>query len=655
MSKRKRLDGKRARFRRRLRVLSVFFVMGALLIVSRMYQLTIINGQEYAEKGNVQKCSDISSEAYRGPIVDRNGVTLATTVPASGVSRERPYAYDPAHARGLAPLLGREPAELDRILAKGGSSFVWLSRGVDVDSARAIRRLGIEGIGIHRSQRRSYPQGNVAAHLIGFTGTDGGLEGVEKAFDEEITGNPLTVHICTDVRGRVFLSRGDIPGVNQGATVHLSIDATLQSIAETELAKRVEETEAIGGVVVMLDPRNGDVLAMANSPSYDPNDFRKSGWAARRNRAVTDLFEPGSTMKPFVIAAAMDAGVISASDRFFCENGRMMVEGWRKPIRDHHPYGWLDVGEILKVSSNICSAKIGAKLGATTLYRYLKGFGFDRKNDLPILGEARGLVPPASQWRPIRLANVSFGQGISVNALQLASAFATLANGGVRMKPRVVSHVSDQNGSLLRFFPEQAEQRLLSREVAETVTRMIEAVVSDEGTAPQARIDGVRVAGKTGTAQKAGRNGYMPGKYIASFAGFLPADDPRVVIVVIIDEPHGSHYGGVVAAPVFKAVAEASLEYLDIPRALPQPHDLPPELFKITNPLPPEQVVTADASVGRIPDVHGMSLRAALRALDGCGCEIKTEGRGYVIAQEPKAGTSLDVSAEVSLKLSRRL
>ncbi len=637
--------------------------LGGVVLVGRMYDLQVVKGEHYKRLSEQTKCKDRIEIAYRGPIVDRNGVVLATTTSASKVSRGVGYRYDPSHAGELAPLLGIDRATLDSKLAQGGESFRWLSRGVDEDVSTAIRNLRIPGVEIHQSQERSYPQGSTAAHIIGFTGADAdGLEGVEKMFDKEIRGSSVSVHVCRDVTGRVFLSNSEDTGLNRGGTAYLTLDATLQSIAEAELAKQVEKTHATAGAVVMMDPKTGEILALANVPTFDPNDVDESALAARRNRVVTDLFEPGSTMKPFVVAAAMEDGLIQPEDKFFCENGRLMVPGWRKPIRDHHPYGTLDVGSVIRVSSNICSAKIGWMLGPKRLYEYLTAFGFDRLTHIEMPGERRGMVLPPDKWKQINTTTISFGQGISVTALQLATAFSTIANDGVRMQPRIVRKITDQYGQVTRDFPLQEERRVISADVAIKMRRMMAAVVSRQGTASAAMIDGVPAAGKTGTAQKAENGRYSDSRWLASFAGFLPVEDPRVVIVVMVDEPKGMHYGGLIAGPVFKSIAEASLDYLGIERELPAPTNELDKLFEADDePLLLEAAATDPAAPpvatpsGAMPDLRGLPLRAAMRALARCDCEVKIEGHGFVVSHEPTAGSTLDPSSAVSLKLAATL
>lgn len=653
----------RNRFSTNLFCVAACCALGGASIVGRMAYLTMVRGDQMLEAGLREKCHDSVHMAYRGPIVDRNGAVLATTVAASMVSREKPYVYDSGHAKVLAPLLGQDVAKVDARLREGGDSFLWLSNGVNEDTATAIRNLNIPGVGIHISQERSYPQGMTAAHVIGFAGRDSkGLEGVEKLFDNQIRGESVTVNVCKDIYGRVFLSNSEDTGMNRGATVHLTLDATLQSIAETELTRQVTEVHAAAGAVVMMDPHTGEILALANVPTFDPNDVDASPSAARRNRVVTDLFEPGSTMKPFVVAGALDAGLIKPEDKFFCENGRFYVEGWHKPIRDHHPYGWLDTTGVIRVSSNICSAKIGMILGPHRLYDYLNAFGFDRPTRIEMVGERRGMVLPWEKWRKIHNTTISFGQGISVTALQLASAYSTLANDGVRMQPRIVQKVTDQYGSTIKYFPLQEERRVVGVEVAREMRQMLAAVVGKGGTAARAQIDGVPAAGKTGTAQKAENGGWSSDRWLASFAGFFPVENPRVVVVVMIDEPKGAvHYGGLIAAPVFKAIAEASLDYLGVERELPPPSDEIDRYFQAPSGDATELLeaagppATMQPGSGVMPDLRGLPLRSAMKVLSDYHCDVHVEGHGFVVAHEPAAGHPLDASSPVSLKLSQSL
>jgi cell division protein FtsI (penicillin-binding protein 3) len=640
----------RNRFSRRLYFVSAVLVLGAAAITAEMVQLTVVRGEELAGKVRKVSCVDSVRMSYRGQILDRNGSALAASMAASRVAARRAvYTYDAKHAVQLAPLLGKRPDELDKMLRDDPRRFLWLSKSLGVDDSNAIRRLDIGGIDIYRDQYRTYPQGPLAAHIVGFTGEEAkGLEGIELALDEEIRGTPVSVRVCRDVHGQVFLNEGDRSGIVRGATVELTIDATLQAIAEAELNAQVAQYEAAGGTVVVMDPQTGEILAMANAPAFDPNRYFEATKPARRNRSVTDVFEPGSTAKALVIAAALDAGVVKPEDEFFCENGAMRVGRWT--IHDHHPHGTLNVTDILKVSSNICTAKIGALLGQEKLGAYLMGFGFGRTSGaLGLIGESKGLMADPARWGEVRTANISFGQGVSITALQLASSFATLANDGARMKPYVIKSVRRSDGTLVVDNEPQVESQVISADVARKVSAMLESVTNPGGTATRAAIEGVRVAGKTGTAQKAEAGRYSKDRWLSSFVGYLPADQPRMVIAASIDEPKGNHFGGVVAAPVFKRIAEASLDYLGIHRDV-APVPAPP-VIAIEAEVPPRELPNVIAYDGTMPDLRGLSLRTAMRALDGCACDLRIEGHGYVVEQQPEPGVVLDRTASVALTL----
>lgn len=645
----------RSLFAWRLRIVGAVCVLAAVALVVRMVKLTIVDGPSLRRQVGSIACNDSVEASYRGRILDRNGAALATSVEAFQVAvRRNEYRFDAAEVPALAEALEVDRRELERKLRSDPAKFFWLSRSLGTDAANRVRGLGIRGVDVYPDQRRTYPHGTLAAHVLGFSGIDEkGMEGIEREYDEEIRGEPIKRNICRDGRGRVWLDRGGFLGLNQGAAVELTIDAILQNLAESELERRVEELDAMGGSVVILDPKTGEVLALANAPTFDPNRFGSYPAASRRNRAVTDTFDPGSTLKPFVVAAALDAGAVGENERFDCENGKLKIGGWT--IHDHHPHKILSVPEILEVSSNICSAKIGAKLGADGLYDYLKSFGFARPTGVDLPAENGGKLAPPSQWRPINLANISFGQGITATTMQLASAFATLANDGVRMKPYAVTRVTDLDGDVLHYRVPEAEGQVVKREIARSIGHMLERVLGPEGTAQTAQIPGVRVAGKTGTAQKVVDGRYSREHWLSSFVGYFPVEDPRLVIAITIDEPQKQHYGGVVAGPVFKRIAEASLDYLRIHRA-PVADEAPtkvkggavPEAPAL--PPPPPAVL---AFAGSMPELRGLSLRAAMRAMDGCDCEVETRGSGYVVTQEPEPGVSVRGGETVRVTLAR--
>lgn len=639
----------RSMFGRRLKVVASFCALGAVAICVQMFVVTIVNGPALRHEVGSIVCDDLPEISYRGRILDRNGAALATSVEAYQVAvRRNEYKFDPAHVALLAAALDTDPGELGKKLRDDPAKFFWLSRSLGIDAANRVRSQKIRGIDVYPDQRRAYPHGPLAAHVIGFSGIDEkGLEGIEREYDEEIRGEPIERNVCRDGRGRVWLDRGGMLGLNQGATVELTIDSTLQSLAERELQDRIAAVDADGGSVVILDPRTGEVLAMANAPVFDPNHAGSAPAANRRNRAVTDTFEPGSTMKPLVVAAALDAGAIKMNQSFDCENGKLKIGGWT--IHDHHPYKILNVAEILEVSSNICSAKIGALLGADRLYDYLRSFGFSRPTDLDLPGEVAGKLSPPSQWRPINVANISFGQGVTATTMQMASAFATLANGGTRMLPYVVRRVTDLDGDVLHYRVPEIESQVVKPEFAKAVGDMLERVVGPNGTALTAALEGVRVAGKTGTAQKVIDGRYSRENWVSSFVGYFPIEAPRLVIAITIDEPRKAHYGGVVAGPVFKNVAEASLDYLYVPRAMRPRSDAPPAVEIERVPQAPAVV----AFSGRMPELRGLSLRAAMRAMNGCDCEVRTDGSGYVVNQQPDPGVEVPEGTAVRVTLAR--
>lgn len=646
----------RNRFSRRLLVVAAFAGLAVSMIASRMVYLGLVEGGRYA--GEVRKitCSESTKMAYRGPILDRHGRVLATSVAASRVAlRRSEYRFDPAHTALLAPLLGTEPGALAHSLEHDTRRFVWLSRSVGVDEANEISRLGIGGIDVHKDQSRSYPSGRLASHILGFSGTEAnGLEGLELAFNKEIRGKPVAVRICRDGQGRAYLNEQDRRGINRGAEVHLTLDATLQSVVETELRARVAATSAVGGSAVVLDPSSGAILALANVPDFDPNDFGSYPADSRRDRIVTDQYEPGSTLKPFIVAAALEEGLTDPDAVFFCEEGSTQIGKWT--IHDHQPHGELSVADVLRLSSNICMAKIGALVGPQLAYEYLVGFGFGHKTGVELPGEIRGSLREPRQWRDINTATISYGQGIAVTALQLATGYAAMANGGVRMRPYIVSRIVTRDGEIMRRAEPVVEGRVVSETVAAEVTSMLQAVVSTRGTAPQARVAGVAVAGKTGTAQKPEAGGYSADRWLASFVGYLPASDSKLVISVTIDEPEGNHYGGVVAAPAFRRIAEAAVDHLGIVR---RDGSAEPPLVIARSPEPATGP-SAEAAPGgepvpctAIPDLRGLSLRAAVRRAAGCGCRLEVSGEGYVSGQRPAPGTPVEGTRVVALELSR--
>jgi len=425
--------------------------------------------------------------------------------------------------------------------------------------------MQMEGIGLVMEGRRFYPKGPLLAHVMGFAGMDGeGLEGIERRYEPQLHGEKRVVILQRDAMGRTVFPKGQAEQVPAaGHSLVITIDEVIQYIAEKELEEAVTKARAKSGTVIVLDPQTGAVLALAISPRFDPNAVASLTADRWRNRALTDAYEPGSTMKALVAAAALEEKVMKPSTMLYGENGRMTIAN--TVIHDHEKLGWMTFAQVIQKSSNIGAAKTGMALGDQRLYRYLQAFGFGQKTEIDLPGEAGGLVKHPKEWGRRSLASISMGQEIGVTPIQMVSAVAALANGGVLMKPYVVSEVRDAQGKSLRQFLPQVKRRVVSPETARTVTSILEGVVTD-GTGAKAAIPGFRVAGKTGTAQKIDpRTGaYSSTLFVGSFVGFVPADNPRLAMIVVIDEPQGESWGGTVAAPVFRRVGEQVLNYLGV-------------------------------------------------------------------------------------------
>jgi cell division protein FtsI (penicillin-binding protein 3) len=470
----------------------------------------------------------------------------------------------------LARLLELDPEPLERRL-RSGQAFVWLKRHVTPAESAAVQALGLDGIGLTQEYMRVYPARSFAGPLLGFTGIDTqGLEGLEYAYDSYLKGAEGYKVIDRDALGRTVLTgRDDFP--TGGGSLRLSIHPAVQYIAEQELRRAVALHEAALGVAVVLNTRTGEVLAMAHAPDFNPNDYGASDKETYFNYAVTSGYEPGSTMKVITAAVALEEGVVKPDTLFFCENGEW--QHYDSVIHDTEPHGWLGLDGVIRVSSNICAAKIGLLLPTGVFHAYLQKFGIGQRLGLftaadgrRLAGEAEGYLPPVEKWTPVDHAAISFGHGVLVSPLQMVAAVNAIANGGELVEPRLVLEVRDPEGALLEQNRHPVKRRVISRRTAETVRGLMKSVVSADGTGEQAAVPGFVVAGKTGTTEvydiKA--NGYSKTKHIASFVGFVPADDPALTILVMIERPQKGRYGGVVAAPVFSRIARRALPALGV-------------------------------------------------------------------------------------------
>ncbi len=648
----------------RIGVLALFFAAAFAVVLGRAVQLQVLQGDRLGGLARDQYLRELELKPRRGVITDRHGVPLAASADADSVfvdPRELEAAPRPAAVLSrLARALSVDPKALQRRVERGGR-FVWAKRRVSPAEADAVRALDLPGVGLAKETRRYYPHRELAGQLLGIVGDDGaGLEGVELAFDDALQGEPMRVPSLRDARGLHLLGEAPAPErVLTGARVELTIDQGLQHVAERALGQAVAQARAASGMAVAVDPATGEILALANAPAFNPNAPRRGD--EMRNRAVLDTFEPGSTAKVFTVAGALEARAIRPLEPIFCENGSWTVGA--HVIHDHKAIGWTGPSRILVVSSNIGAGKIGQKLGRERLQHTLLAFGFGERTQVGLAGEPRGQVPfPRAD---VSLANMSFGQGFTASGLQLTMAMAAVAGGGTLMKPWLVRRVVDPvSERVLSEATPTPVRRVVSPEVAATLSRWLEGVIADpDGTGRRARIEGWRAAGKTGTAQKAdaASGSYSADKRFSSFVGFAPAAGPRVVIGVFVDEPKGEIYGGEVAAPVFREIAEHAMTTLGVPPstavaqaspiAAPRPE---PAVRELPDPQPiaaPPPRPARGPGVA-VPSLEGLSARSALRALEALDLGADLEGSGRVARQSPRPGEVVERGGRVQLTLA---
>ena len=659
----------RSSSRSRVALLALAVVAGAVAIGVRLYQLQWLHADELKAQARRQHEQQIEIEGKRGNIVDRFGRELAVSLETFSLFAHPWKVQEPLKvARRLAPVLGVTESRLRQQLTSD-APFVWLARRLEPALASAVRNLGLpvgggQAFGLETEGKRFYPQGALAAHVIGFANIDQkGVDGIERTFDAELQGDSSLYLAVRDGRGGNVLQLVR-PAERQPDDVILSIDLVLQHIVERELDEAMSTTRARAASAILLDPTTGEVLALANRPSVDLNEYGRAEPEARRNRAVVDIYEPGSTFKVVTGAVALERGVVSPSDVYDCERGSYSIAS--RIVRDHHPYGALTFREILEHSSNIGMIKAARRLPDDVFADYIRKFGFGRRTGIELPGEQPGIVAPASRWTLSTHVSVSFGHEVGVTTLQMASAVATVANGGVRVPPRIVLGTRDASGAI-QPAPSGEPRRVISNETARTLTGLLEGVVL-RGTGRQARVPGYRIAGKTGTAQKViPGTGYSPSQYIASFGGFGPIRSPRVVALVALDSPAGLiHTGGLAAAPVFQRIMTDALAYLRVP-----PDEDPSSQKRVEvagrkkkpargdermSPKSAEKEEERAPSVatlpGQVPDLRGMNLREAVAALAARKYRTAATGSGFVVDQAPVPGTPLEEGRLCSLQLS---
>ena len=680
-------------FRIRLGLLVVFFVAWSCLIAFRLVDLQIVRYPEMRERARRQQTRVVEISPKRGTIYDRRNRELAVSIEVESVFAVPLEIADKSRtATLLARTLGLDPDRVRRKL-EGARSFCWIKRKVDYPQVRKVRELDLPGIHFRTESKRFYPKRELAAHVLGYVGMDNeGLAGLEHLYEQDVRGAPGRILLQTDARKRYFSSVERPP--TAGADLVLTMDESIQYVVEQELQAQVEKSRARGGAAIVMDPATGAILAMANLPTFNPNHYGRYAESAWRNQAILNIYEPGSTFKVFTAAAALEEGLTTPEEQIHCMNGGIVIG--RHRIRDHKPFGWLSVREVIARSSNVGVIQLGFRIGKQRLERYLRRYGFGRPTRVDLPGEARGLLRPAADWHTVDLGTISMGQGIGVTPLQMIAAVGMIANGGTWIPPRVVERVRSDRISRSPSGSQAGGRRVVGRETAETIKEMMSLVVA-EGTGRRARLRGFSAAGKTGTAQKVDERGrYSHTRFIASFAGFAPVDDPALSIVVLIDEPRGLYYGGQVAAPVFKKIAEKTLNYLSVPpdqprqdwRDDPQVAELGVEdsaleeiltdaVSSAPAPLNGEQALGLseakpdarpeqglggyeDAAIDglamvAVPNFVGKSLRAVMTEGTRARLQVEARGAGLVVRQSPAPDSRVAPGSTVRVHLNRKL
>ena len=655
----------RATIRSRVVVAAIGLALWTAGIEARLIYLQVIAHEDFTARAARQQMRTVVPPAKRGDIFDRKGRLLAYSVDADTIAAVPNEIDNPAEvAAQVCGALDGCGAERRQGIAKNLSKrapFAYIARQVTPDEARRVKALALPGITLLKESRRYYPNSELAAHVVGYVGLDNvGLGGIESAYDAQIRGRAGKVLLQTDNRRKAMFSRVETPPT-AGAGIELTIDQYLQHVAERELRAGVEENRAEGGTAIIMDPATGEILALANWPTFNPNAFAKVDDIVRRNRAIQTLYEPGSTFKIVTASAALEQKVITPDSLIETSPGFITFPG-RKPIYDTHHYGTMDFTDVIVKSSNVGAIKVGLKVGPQVLTEYVNRFGFGQTLGPDFKGETAGIVWSADRLDPSALASVSMGYQVGVTPLQMVSAVSSVANGGLLLQPRVV-RAFIKDGRRVEV-PRKEMRRTIEHDTAATLTAIMEQVV-ERGTARAAQIEGFTIAGKTGTAAKLVNGQYQTSDYNASFVGFIPSRKPRLTILVVIDSPHTKgHTGGAVSAPVFKKIAEAAVTYLGISPNLNAP---PPVLVARRDPAAaaggaaPQPARAAGvlaatiepARSGLMPDLRGLSAREALRLLSRIGMTARMTGDGFVVEQAPLPGTVLIRGDACTLKLGR--
>ncbi len=552
--------------KKRAAILSIVIAFGFFAVAFRLVDIMLLSHERFSAKAKNQQTVEETIPAKRGIIFDRKGRELAINVKTESVFIDpRMVTSSERVAFALSDALG---IKSDRILSSMDTNrrFVWVERKLPLEQTRSIRELNISGIGIVSESKRFYPKGPLASHIIGFVNIDKkGLEGIERRYDKYLTAMGENANVFRDARGNI-LSEGFMREI-RGNNLFLTIDEGLQYILEKNLDEAIVHWQAASATAIMMNPHTGEILAMANRPTFNPNDPQASKASDRRNRAITDGYEPGSTFKIIAGVAALEEGIVKPDTKFDCTAGFIEVSG--KKIRDarRHTHKVLTFTEAIQKSSNVGIVKIAQSLGIDKMYEYINRFGFGQRTGIDLVGEIAGMVRPPERWSGVSIGFISIGYEILVTPLQILRAYSAIANGGFLVRPHVVSEIHSPNGEILyRAAPEA--QRIISENTARVFREVLKTVTEEEGTALKAAVDGNQVAGKTGTAQLVDpeTNRHSNERHVSSFVGFVPVEEPKIAMIVVIHEPKGESYGGRVAGPVFRKIASESLSYMNVPR-----------------------------------------------------------------------------------------
>jgi len=551
----------------KLRTILIGFIFSIFLsaIGARAFYLQVFCSSWLSKKAANQYEKSLIFQGKRGTIYDTNHREMALSIDVASIVAYPPNIDDPAAtSKALNKTLKIDLNSLKQRLTSD-RSFVWVKRKVTPKEVKDVKALDLKGIDFISEHERFYPNKTLAAQMLGFSGTDGhGLEGIEYYYDTYLKGSTCSFTVLKDAFKRGFDAEKSVMPDCSGNNLILTIDYNIQYLSERALEEAAVKFNAESGMAIVMSPKTGAILAVAHYPFFNPNSFGEFDQNLWRNRSITDPFEPGSTMKIFSACAAIEFGGYSPNAIFFCENGKYQIG--KNVVRDTHPHGWLSLQQIIKFSSNIGTIKVSEMVGPEHIYKTFRNFGFGEKTGIDCPGETSGSLSHYNRWSKIDAGAISFGQGVAVSALQLITAASAIANDGVLMAPYIVQAITDQNGRLIKSSSPRMVRRVVSLKTARTVKKIMASVTTEGGTGVNAALEGYTVCGKTGTAQKIDEKGtYSNEKYTASFLGFIPAEDPEIAVLVVIDEPQGKHYGSIVAAPAFKRIAHETVNYMNIP------------------------------------------------------------------------------------------